>query len=106
MIFAYPHATVDHVVDGDTLWAVIDLGLRMSVRVKVRVRGINAPELKAKPAGPDAAMFLAEQLPAGTPVALVAHSWTYDRIECDVMRGSVDIATLMVTAGQAVSQAR
>ena len=38
-------AAVDRVVDGDTLWAEIDCGFDIWVRQKLRLRGIDAPEL-------------------------------------------------------------
>ncbi len=36
------------VVDGDTIEATIDLGFRIYSRQKIRLAGINAPELNAK----------------------------------------------------------
>lgn len=41
-------AVVERVVDGDTLWAVVDLGLNSFVREKFRFRGIDTPELGTK----------------------------------------------------------
>ena len=37
--------TVARVVDGDTLDVDVDLGFFASMRVRVRVRGVNAPEV-------------------------------------------------------------
>ncbi len=37
-------ARLDHVVDGDTLWLVVDLGFDTWVRKDFRMWGINAPE--------------------------------------------------------------
>jgi hypothetical protein len=42
--YAYA-AKVERVVDGDTLWVVVDLGFKAAVREKLRLRGINTPEL-------------------------------------------------------------
>ena len=38
-------ASVLRVVDGDTLWVRIDLGFRIKIRQKLRLRGIDAPEM-------------------------------------------------------------
>jgi endonuclease YncB( thermonuclease family) len=43
-IFTYV-ARVERVIDGDTLWVVIDCGLQNRTRQKVRLRGIDTPEL-------------------------------------------------------------
>ena len=40
-------AKLNRVVDGDTLWMIIDCGFNTHVRQKLRLRGINAPELKS-----------------------------------------------------------
>lgn len=39
-------AKVIRVVDGDTVDALVDLGFHISVEMKLRLYGINAPELK------------------------------------------------------------
>lgn len=44
MIYEY-RATVDRVVDGDTVWLNVDLGFRVIVRVDFRLWGINTPEV-------------------------------------------------------------
>jgi endonuclease YncB( thermonuclease family) len=40
-------ATVERVIDGDTLWLQVDLGFRVWTRQKLRLRGINTEELGA-----------------------------------------------------------
>lgn len=45
--------TFGDVHDGDTLWVTIDLGFYIAHAVRIRLAGINAPEL-ATPAGPPA----------------------------------------------------
>jgi micrococcal nuclease len=40
-------ATVNRVVDGDTLDIVVDLGFKMSWRANCRLTGLNAPELSS-----------------------------------------------------------
>jgi len=43
MLYTY-RSTIEKVIDGDTLWAVIDLGFDTWTRQKLRLRGIDAPE--------------------------------------------------------------
>lgn len=38
------HATVDRVVDGDTVDLIIDLGFKITTNQRIRLRGINTPE--------------------------------------------------------------
>lgn len=46
-------ATVKAVHDGDTFTAIVDLGFRVQAELKIRLNGINTPELigPTKPAG-------------------------------------------------------
>lgn len=39
-------AKIKDVHDGDTVTAVVDLGFRTQIEIKIRFYGINAPELK------------------------------------------------------------
>lgn len=41
-------AVIERVIDGDTFSCVIDMGLRIYKRAKVRVLGVNCPELKGQ----------------------------------------------------------
>ena len=36
------------IIDGDTLWVIIDLGFNSRTTQKVRLRGINAPKIKTE----------------------------------------------------------
>jgi endonuclease YncB( thermonuclease family) len=101
-VYTYDHVTVLQVHDGDTFWALIDLGLRITTSQKIRVRGVNAPELPT-PEGNASRDWLKALLPPGTLIRLVSHSWTYDRLECDVtLADKTDLAAAMVLAGVAV----
>jgi len=53
-------AKVIRVVDGDTLWVEIDLGMRISKRERIRLLGINAPETRgdSRPEGIEAKKYL------------------------------------------------
>jgi micrococcal nuclease len=64
-------ATVIRVVDGDTFVCEAELGLGVSRRVTVRVLDIDAPELRDRPAGPDAKAFTQEWLAKGGSLEIV-----------------------------------
>ena len=47
VLYTY-QAFVEKVTDGDTLWVRIDLGFDIWIRQKLRLRGLDAPELDTK----------------------------------------------------------
>jgi micrococcal nuclease len=56
------NAELVRVIDGDTFECLIDMGLRIYVKKKIRVYGINCPEMKglSKPEGQRAKKFAQE----------------------------------------------
>jgi len=70
-LYTYP-ATVTRVVDGDTLDARIDVGFGIRLSDRLRLKGVNAPELKT-PAGRKAREFLKDRLDR-CPVIIVRTS--------------------------------
>jgi endonuclease YncB( thermonuclease family) len=62
-------ATVERVVDGDTLLVVIEAGFKVRVRDKLRLRGVNCPEL-GTPEGEKAKGFVQKALPPGSRIVL------------------------------------
>jgi len=70
----FPHerayvAIVDRIVDGDTIECYIDMGLRITIKYKVRLLGCNAWELKTE-AGKAAREHLVQRLPLDSLVIL------------------------------------
>lgn len=63
-------ASVERIIDGDTVALTIDLGLYTYVRYSCRLYGINAPELKTQE-GKDAKLFLTNLLPVGASVEVI-----------------------------------
>ena len=59
-------ATVLKVVDGDTVDFNIDLGFKLSIKLRGRFAGLNAPEGKQT----EASAWLAQQLPIGKEVVV------------------------------------
>lgn len=77
-------AHVDQVIDGDTLWLDIDCGFGVWTRQKVRLRGIDTPEI-ATDTGKRAKRFVEDQL---RQVSFVAVTTTkpdkFDRYLADI----------------------
>lgn len=65
---------VELVHDGDTVNVKLDLGFDLTVYSRVRVLGINAPELSTDE-GKAARDFAQKVLPAGTPVIVTSYGW-------------------------------
>lgn len=95
-------ARVERVIDGDTLSVVLDLGFGASVREKLRLRGINTPELGA-PEGEKAKRFVAGLLPAGTGVLVKSHKTDiYGRFVADIFLGDEYLNQRLLEDGLAV----
>jgi micrococcal nuclease len=65
---------VDSVHDGDTVNVVLDIGFDLRVHTRIRVFGINTPELNT-PAGKAARDFAQSLLKAGVEVQVVSKGW-------------------------------
>ncbi|MSR76989.1 MAG: DUF1016 family protein [Candidatus Omnitrophica bacterium] len=77
-------AYVEKVIDGDTLWAAIDIGLSGMAREKLRLRGIDCAEMDT-PEGKRAARFVKSLLPKGLTILIhTSVSPSYDRFIADV----------------------
>lgn len=50
MPFDYHVISVDRIVDGDTVDVTLDLGFSISIRQRVRLLGVNTPEIASKDA--------------------------------------------------------
>jgi hypothetical protein len=72
--YTYP-AIVERVVDGDTVWAFIDVGFGTIRREKLRMHGIDAPEVRTA-RGEEARDYVARLLPPGA--AMVIRSYASD----------------------------
>ncbi len=77
-------ATVQSVIDADTLWVTIDLGWGTRIRQKLRLNGIDAPELST-PEGEKARRFVVREIKTGTKIVIrTRKSDKYDRYLADV----------------------
>jgi micrococcal nuclease len=82
-------ATVNRVVDGDTIYFDVDLGFYIKLTVDVRLKGVNTPETRGatREAGLKAKAFVAEALPAGSLAVITTYKKPekYGRYLADVL---------------------
>jgi micrococcal nuclease len=97
--------SIAKVIDGDTVDVVIDLGFCVSIQMRIRMNGINAPEMST-PEGKAAKAFLEGMLPVGSQLLLKTdkdHKEKYGRylgtLQYEQAAGSINDA--MLEAGMA-----
>ena len=100
-------ATVDRVIDGDTLLVIIEAGFRIIVRDRLRLRGIDCPEV-GTPEGDRAKRFVEKLLPAGAAIVLKSHQDRTDqhgRFVVDVFyKQGVEDAAAIIKDGTDLNQ--
>jgi len=100
-------ATVESVYDGDTVTLTVDLGFGISRHGhKVRLYGINAPEVRGaeRHDGIAARNWLRSRLPAGSSIVIKSHrdkTGKFGRWLGTLYKDGVDLNALMVEAGYA-----
>ena len=78
-------AHVEKIIDGDTLWVIVDCGFKTWSRQKIRLRGINTPGITTK-AGVDAYKFVRKELKGLPFIVIKSHGRDkYDRYLTDVL---------------------
>jgi len=77
-------AHVERDIDGDTIFVEIDCGFNIRARQRIRLRGIDAPEMSTK-AGECARVFVMSVVGKGTRIQVQAR-WTdrYDLYLADL----------------------
>ena len=81
--YTYP-AQVASVIDGDTIWAIIDCGFDTFVREKLRFHRIDTPEL-GTPEGEKARRYVKRALKASPHIVVRTHSYDkYARYLADI----------------------
>ena len=100
-------ATIDRVIDGDTLLVLVEAGFGIIVRDRLRLRGINTPEL-GTPGGGRAKKFVEKLLPAGSTIVVKSHKSKTDihgRFVVDVFyRKGVEDAREIIKDGEYLNQ--
>lgn len=87
-LFTYK-ANVDRVVDGDTLWVTIDAGFDIFIEQKLRLRGIDCPEMDTDE-GKAAKKFVEARLKVRDTIIIKTHKDSvdkYDRYLANVFYG-------------------
>ena len=101
-----PYAgVVDSVHDGDTVNVKLDVGFDLTVYTRIRVNGINAPELNT-PEGKAARDFAQSLLKPGDAVRVVSFGWDKfgGRIDASIaydLAAPQDFAAVMIASGHA-----
>jgi len=95
-------ATVERIVDGDTVELMLDLGFKVFWKSTCRFARINAPE-KNTPEGVTAKAFLVSQLPVGTEVIIRSTKLDkYGRGLIEIWKSDVNLNDLMLYSKNAV----
>jgi micrococcal nuclease len=90
-------------VDGDTLDVTLDLGFRIAHKVRLRLKGINCPEMRTDE-GKAAKQFVVDWLAARKVTVSTFKDATekYGRYLARVVAADGDLNTALVEAGHAV----
>ncbi|MBI3313551.1 MAG: thermonuclease family protein [Candidatus Omnitrophica bacterium] len=89
------------VTDGDTFDAVIDLGFGFTTLQKLRLRGLDAPEIESAE-GKEAKQFL-EKIILSSPLLIkTVKSDKYDRYLADVWAGETYLNQELIDKGLAI----
>lgn len=73
-------ATVIRVIDGDTLDVCIDIGFYSKIVLRLRLRGINAPEITTA-AGRRAKRYVEKRIPPGSVIVMKTYKYDQDEIK-------------------------
>lgn len=97
-------ATVERIIDADTLDVVIDAGFRITVSLPLRLAHVDAPE-RFTPDGKAATVFVGEFL-GPLPVDVVVQTYKpadkYGRYLATVSCHDIDLGSALIDAGHAV----
>lgn len=99
MLFTYT-AKVLEIIDADTLKAQVDLGFGFSTNQKLRLRGLDAPEIISRE-GLKAKAFVQKLLKGKTILIKTTKSDKYDRYLADVWAGGIHLNQALLTKGLA-----
>ena len=97
-------ADIVRVIDGDTVYLDLDLGVDTHVYITVRLLGVNAPE-HGTPEGDKATAWMREQLPEGLKVRVQTvkdKKEKYGRYLADIYTTKGHINAMLVSEGLAV----
>lgn len=94
-------ATLNRVIDGDTVILNVDLGFHLTGALTFRLRGVNTPE-RGEPGWGEAKAYLEQRL-TGKPLGIRTHKGqTFARWLADVYVDGRNLADDIVTDGYGV----
>jgi micrococcal nuclease len=100
MMWTYK-ATVDRVIDGDTVDVLADLGFGISHKIRLRLARVDAPETDT-PDGKRVKQLVMDTLPKGTSCLITtAKGDKYGRWIAELRVGQVNISDWLLDAGLA-----
>jgi micrococcal nuclease len=101
-VFGPYRGVVDLVHDADTVNVKLDVGFDLTVYARVRVAGVDAPELST-PEGKAARDFVRGLLPVGAQVLVTSLGWDKfgGRIDGKIAFGLKDLAEELLATGHA-----
>jgi micrococcal nuclease len=101
-LFTY-NATLERVIDGDTIDVTLDLGFKIYSKQRIRLARINAPEMKTQE-GEEAKTSLVRILPVGTELIISTKKTDiYGRYIGEVTLNDINLNDRLVELGQAVN---
>lgn len=102
-------ASLMRVIDGDTYELRIDLGFGVAVTIRVRLQGVDAPEITGptRQRGLEAAYFAAAQFEKAQSIVVETHKLpdgkrdakTFDRYVADIWLDGVSLRDTLRAAG-------
>jgi micrococcal nuclease len=104
------NATLDRVIDGDTVDLVIDLGFDITIKQTVRLNGINTPELHStnptEKAAAEKAKARLNELLTGQPLIVNTKKDSrekYGRLLAEIFINNTSVNQQMLTEGLGVA---
>jgi endonuclease YncB( thermonuclease family) len=97
------NATLDKIIDGDTIDVIIDLGFSIFSKQRIRLARINAPEMKTEEGQKSKAFLVSILNPLSAITVSTNGKDKYGRYIAEVMfNNSLNLSDAMVSSNQAV----
>jgi endonuclease YncB( thermonuclease family) len=92
-----------NVVDGDTFDCIVDLDFNLTIKIRIRLYGVNCPEMDRKnPAGLAAKEFAQKMLIEKSIILNYLKHDSFGRCLCSVWIDNKDFAGILLSEGLAV----
>lgn len=105
-------ATIERIVDGDTIDATVDCGFRIYHKARFRMYGIDTPE-RGQPGWAEATAYLTSLIPVGAQVTLRSYrpelhpkADSFGRWLVEIFLEETNVNEAMLVSGHAVAYSR